>query len=137
MGPLLRSGAVALVLLALAALGLTAAAAPGVGVAGREAIGAWFAIAPAARFNHDLHVGPLELDCRDCHVASGRVEAGAGAPTATCAICHWDADIRAPRAAPTPAPRGLGASLRRLRGELFVPTTHAAPALACTGCHGT
>ena len=134
MGPLLRSGAVA-VQLALAALGLAAAAAPGIGVAGRDAIaGGWFATTPATRFNHELHVGPLELDCRDCHVAAGRVEAGPAAPTATCAICHWDADMLSPRAAPVPAGRGLGALLR---GERSPPTRHGAPMLACTGCHGT
>jgi hypothetical protein len=145
MGKLVRSGAVAFAVLVVAKFALTPIVAVGFPVALRESArntGHFFALRRAAPFDHDQHVGRLGLDCRDCHVAPSAAPSTATWPSAVCSVCHLDATLEAPVAAPT------GARLAPLQPIRWLRFRRAADPLAgdaivhlalggCTGCHGS
>lgn len=116
------------------------------------ALGAWAAgcalLAPAAEehtphelpFNHELHVGEMEVDCADCH---GPAESPTMPKLEACFECHDEEDDEdageyiAALKLKRPAEAPFIAYTDALGGEIIpAHDTHAAKGVDCASCHG-
>jgi hypothetical protein len=93
-------------------------------------------------FDHRLHAGGLQLDCRYCHTSTERSANAGLPPTAACLGCHNAAMLASPMFTPV---RNSGATERPIAwGRVnampdfvfFDHSIHVAKGVGCETCHG-